>query len=212
MSEHIRLGLDASIGAACLCLCKGEQSFTIQASSSRSHSKELLPLCEQLLQQANCQWSDLTAFVVATGPGSFTGLRIVCATVSGLQSRLQLPLYRLSALAISAAQCSSKESFWVLEDARAGECFAAQYQQGCVLNAAHCRSFDSLNSLSEKRYVSIQGMPDLGADWQALSIDKNRCTALAELCQQADQQQASPYPMPNYLQLSQAERNAPNAA
>ena len=42
----------------------------------RTHSETIMPLCEKALQTAGYTPSDMDAFGVDAGPGSFTGVRI----------------------------------------------------------------------------------------------------------------------------------------
>lgn len=51
--------------------------------SELSHSKTLLPMCEEMLRENGFELSDFDLFAVTSGPGSFTGLRIGIAAVKG---------------------------------------------------------------------------------------------------------------------------------
>lgn len=48
------------------------------------HSYKLLPMCDRVLREAQLDPHLLSAVAVSIGPGSFTGLRIGCATAQGL--------------------------------------------------------------------------------------------------------------------------------
>jgi tRNA threonylcarbamoyladenosine biosynthesis protein TsaB len=50
----------------------------------RVHSYRLLPMCDWVLRKAKLSPGSLGAIAVSVGPGSFTGLRIGCATAQGL--------------------------------------------------------------------------------------------------------------------------------
>lgn len=55
-------------------------------NTPRTHSETLLPLCASLLDTLQLCPSDIEAYAVAAGPGSFTGLRIGIATVKGMMA------------------------------------------------------------------------------------------------------------------------------
>src|ERR1043165_10148895 len=58
-----------------------------------NHAAILLPLIDDLLRAADIALSDVGAFAVALGPGSFTGLRIGLATVKGLVYGSNAPVH-----------------------------------------------------------------------------------------------------------------------
>ncbi len=60
--------------------------------SLQKASQNLLPLIEQILQENNFSFRDLTAIEVNAGPGSFTGLRVGVAVANTLGSFLQIPI------------------------------------------------------------------------------------------------------------------------
>lgn len=63
-----------------------------------THSQTLLVMAESLLAQCNVSASQVEAVAVANGPGSFTGVRIGAAAAKGFAWGKQLPLYGVSTL------------------------------------------------------------------------------------------------------------------
>lgn len=49
-----------------------------------THSQTLLPMLDEVVRRIGMDISEIDAFAVAAGPGSFTGLRIGSATIKGL--------------------------------------------------------------------------------------------------------------------------------
>lgn len=66
------------------------------AESGQSHSSQLLPMAQELLDQAGIGWSTLDGLAVGIGPGSFTGLRIACGVAQGLALGSQKKLLGVS--------------------------------------------------------------------------------------------------------------------
>jgi tRNA threonylcarbamoyladenosine biosynthesis protein TsaB len=62
------------------------------------HTVELSSGIENLLERCGLTGADLTVLAVATGPGSFTGLRIGMAVVKGLALALKLPVIGIPTL------------------------------------------------------------------------------------------------------------------
>ncbi|HBT20768.1 MAG TPA: tRNA (adenosine(37)-N6)-threonylcarbamoyltransferase complex dimerization subunit type 1 TsaB [Peptococcaceae bacterium] len=67
-------------------------------NTSKTHSERLMPLIDELLKYSDLKLSDIDAFAVAIGPGSFTGLRIGLATVKGLAFFTEKPVVGVSTL------------------------------------------------------------------------------------------------------------------
>src|SRR3954470_4841507 len=61
-------------------------------------SAQLIPQIARLLSENNLKKSDIEAFAAATGPGSFTGLRIGLTAVKGLAEILHKPIAAVSVL------------------------------------------------------------------------------------------------------------------
>lgn len=64
----------------------------------KTHSQTLLPMLEELKKQVELELSTVDAIAIASGPGSFTGLRIGSATAKGLAYALQIPIIEIPTL------------------------------------------------------------------------------------------------------------------
>jgi tRNA threonylcarbamoyladenosine biosynthesis protein TsaB len=100
---------------------------------SRQLAVQLPDALDALLILADAELREIDAFAVATGPGSFTGLRIGIATMQGLAFAEEKPLIGLSALTALSAIASpaflgSRIATWV--DAWRGDVYAALYEDG----------------------------------------------------------------------------------
>lgn len=71
--------------------------------SRNHHTIELAGAIERLLGDNQVRPADLKALAVATGPGSFTSLRIGLALVKGMAFTLRIPLFGIPSLDILAA-------------------------------------------------------------------------------------------------------------
>ena len=75
------LALESSAVAASVAV--SEDGALIAQSYQRSgltHSRTLLPMCRDLLENCGLTLGEMDVVAVAAGPGSFTGLRIGVAT------------------------------------------------------------------------------------------------------------------------------------
>ena len=79
------LAIDSSGLVASVAVVEDETllaEFTIDYK--KTHSQTLLPMIHDMLEMADVSVKELDAIAIASGPGSFTGLRIGAATAKGL--------------------------------------------------------------------------------------------------------------------------------
>ena len=94
------LALDSTAVSASVALCDGEHllaEYTIE--NGNTHSENLLPMVEELLNKFNLTPKDIDLFACTAGPGSFTGVRIGVATIKGLAFHTSKPCIGVSTLA-----------------------------------------------------------------------------------------------------------------
>jgi tRNA threonylcarbamoyladenosine biosynthesis protein TsaB len=100
-----------------------------RSDAERPHATRLPADLMMLLAQSDLHLRDIDAFAVATGPGSFTGLRIGIATMQGLAFASGRPLIGVSTLdALAEIAGAGQVATWV--DAWRGEVYAAVYADG----------------------------------------------------------------------------------
>lgn len=93
------LGIDTSGNNASAAVCTPDRvlaQHTVYVS--RGHSQVILPMAKAVLQESGCSWEELDGFVVADGPGSYTGLRIGVAAVKAMAFALKKPCLGVSTL------------------------------------------------------------------------------------------------------------------
>lgn len=210
------LALDVATKLACVCVINAEgQVFTAEANEGKQHSDTILPLLQDVLQQANLTWADLKMLALGQGPGSFTGLRIAAAMLAGINASLKLPIWGLSSLAITAMQTQRDEPVWVLEDARAGEVFVGCYQQGGSMQDDACKCWSEIQAMPTGLFTAQQEPAIVLPDWKRLPLQIKRAEAMSLLIQRlwdkTDHTAHTPWIQPVYLQLSQAEKNLQHA-
>ncbi len=99
----MELAIDTSTATASIALSSGgEVVAEMTWCAGQNHTVELVPNINHLLRQAGAGPADITGLVVATGPGSFNGLRVGMSTAKGLAFALNLPLVGISTLEVEA--------------------------------------------------------------------------------------------------------------
>ena len=95
----IVLAVESSAIAASVALQKdGHLLAEMTLNRGNTHSENLLPIVETLLERSALTIDDVDLFAVSTGPGSFTGVRIGVATIKGLAFGKEKPCVGVSTL------------------------------------------------------------------------------------------------------------------
>ena len=91
-------------------------------------SAQLVPQIAALLARHGLGKTDLGAFVVVSGPGSFTGLRVGLAAVKGLAEILRKPIVAVSLLEVMALAGRMQGKVVAALDGGRGEIFIGEYE------------------------------------------------------------------------------------
>lgn len=87
------LALDSSGLVASVAVAEdGDMLAEYSVNYKKTHSQTLLPMLDAVAQMLELDLNSIDAIAVASGPGSFTGLRIGSATAKGLGLALDKPL------------------------------------------------------------------------------------------------------------------------
>ena len=90
-----------------------------------SHAEKLHVFIDEILQETNLTYKDLSAIAVSQGPGSYTGLRIGVSAAKGLCFALDIPLISVDTLQVLASQAKTKGIIIPMIDARRMEVYSA---------------------------------------------------------------------------------------
>jgi tRNA threonylcarbamoyladenosine biosynthesis protein TsaB len=126
-TDLLILSLDTSSRAGSAALLRDQVIVCErEGDASRTHGERLPGELMDVLRDAGVSIRDIDLFAVATGPGSFTGLRVGIATVQGLalpNGKLVAPVSTFDALLASVRDGRRPVAVWI--DAHRGEVFAS---------------------------------------------------------------------------------------
>ncbi len=169
------LGVESSAGAASAAVAKdGALLGEFFVNTKQTHSQTLMPMVEALLRNLGLCCGDLDRFAVASGPGSFTGVRIGVACVKGMALPLNTPccgVPTLEAIAYGGLSCAGG----IL-------CAAMDARRSQVYNALFRAEGGRLVRLTEDRAISIA---QLGEECRQYGERLLRLGDGAALCHQA---------------------------
>ncbi|MBE5959712.1 MAG: tRNA (adenosine(37)-N6)-threonylcarbamoyltransferase complex dimerization subunit type 1 TsaB [Lachnospiraceae bacterium] len=197
-------------------------------NSKKTHSQTLLPMIEDMFTKSEIDKNEIDYIAVSGGPGSFTGLRIGCATAKGLGLAWNKPLVKvptMDAIAFGLYGCDG--IVCSMMDARREQVYAGIYkfENNKMKTLMEQKPIGvrelvlALNQYGEKVYFAGDGMNSYGdiikeyitTDFvfPPAHMNRNRAAALAALAQEyiAEGKTVSAAEMkPEYLRVSQAER------
>ncbi|MBR0510328.1 MAG: tRNA (adenosine(37)-N6)-threonylcarbamoyltransferase complex dimerization subunit type 1 TsaB [Clostridia bacterium] len=124
------LALESSALAASAAVAKdGKIISEAYLNTGLTHSETLLPLVRDCLDRAGASIGEIDALAVASGPGSFTGVRIGVSAVKGLSFPQDIPVYGISTLeAMAWAAGIEGELICPVMDARCQQVYAALFR------------------------------------------------------------------------------------
>lgn len=94
----------------------------------KTHSQTLLPMLDEIVKMTELDLDTIDAIAIASGPGSFTGLRIGSATAKGLGLALKKPLVEVPTLeGLAYNLCGTEGLICPIMDARRGQVYTGIY-------------------------------------------------------------------------------------
>ena len=188
------LAADTSGKHGSIALARGdERSFEVLEVvplAGGTFSAQLVPQIADLLSRHGFSKHNLDGFVVASGPGSFTGLRVGLAAIKGLAEVLRRPIAAVSLLEVLAVAGNLESIVVAALDAGRNEVYGGEYE---VSGGSARLERESL--LNEEEFVALARgklavvvTPDkLALEWaqkhglQALTVEHPRSDALARI-------------------------------
>jgi tRNA threonylcarbamoyladenosine biosynthesis protein TsaB len=125
------LSVDTTTPCGSVALLEGVKlRLEVNSESPLTHSERLLPSIDFILKSEGLNVSDLDAFALAVGPGSFTGIRIGLSLIKSFAFSLGKPVAPVSALEALALKLSHPHSRLLcpMLDARKGAVYAALFE------------------------------------------------------------------------------------
>ena len=101
MNSFRCLAIDTSTEQPSVAACQGEKIATRQFGGARE-TEQIFTHVRHVLTETDQELGDLDCIAIGCGPGSFTGLRVGVAAAQSLAFGADLPVCRLSSLAIIA--------------------------------------------------------------------------------------------------------------
>ena len=146
----LTLAFETSAKAASVALTEnGKLLGESYQNTGLTHSQTLMVMAEDLLKQCGKTVSDLTAVAVAEGPGSFTGVRIGVAAAKGMSWGAGIPCYGVSTLEAMAVSLGAYEGY---------VCGCMDARRSQVYNALFLVDHGEIQRISEDRAIALEDL------------------------------------------------------
>ena len=118
-----------------------------------THSESIMPMTEEAYLRAGLKVTDTDYFCAVTGPGSFTGVRIGVTAVKAMAHAAGKPCIEVRALEAMARSAAFPSGLVCpMQDARAGQVYAALYDRSSALLSDRAEALEDL--LAEVRTLA----------------------------------------------------------
>jgi len=165
------LAIDTSSRTGSVALLRDDQVFAAVSSADEGpHSQRLFRDVDLVLRESGVPPPQVDVYAVATGPGSFTGVRVGVTAVKAWAEVYSKPVAAVSALEAMAAQAPPGETLVAgVADAHRGQFFAGLYERDgdalrrrgddVVLSPAECLDY-LLQQAAGARFAICTTAPD----------------------------------------------------
>ncbi len=195
----------------------GDSMVKREEEVARSHGMMLMKKISDICESSGLTIDQVSALVVCTGPGSFTGLRIGLASAKGMAVALEIPIVSVSLFDIAARRLSETDrDVLVLVPFKKDELFVGTARDGqCDLASIKPVAIDQIATLlADRPAIGVGFDPTLlVTDSVPSSMGSSLIYDAGDLMQlglerlQAGDYADLPLLEPMYIQKSQAEIN-----
>jgi tRNA threonylcarbamoyladenosine biosynthesis protein TsaB len=187
------LAVDTSGKQGSIALAQGELEGACEVIEAAplpggTFSAALVPEIAALLEKHGLSKTDIGAFAVVSGPGSFTGLRIGLAAIKALAEVLARPIAAVSLLEVLAGSGRTQGRVMAVLDAGRNEVFLGEYEvKGTVSHMLCERLLNRDQSLETAGDVLVVTPDKIVAEaarakaLQVLEVERPRADAVARL-------------------------------
>ncbi len=146
-----------------VCLRTGAKEYVRHCDKVKGHSRELFPMIEQVLDEANCTKKQIDLFAFGGGPGRFTGLRLGASLMQGLSLAFEKPIVRISSLKALAQYYAGQYPNHYLA-------LAIDGRQNTIYTAGFEHTEKGLLAVSPSTQMHPDNMPEIKTDLPIVHI------------------------------------------
>lgn len=192
------LALDTSRKISTVAFLDTDNHHTYATAYEEKNNEGLLPMIDAVLKEVGVPLKAIDRLGVCLGPGSFTGLRIGVTTMKSFAQMAHIPVFGVGIFDVMH-QASQAEGIPML-DARGGRVYYDDQGKATI------GEYDAL-SINQPIVFAEDAYARQVEDAAVLSEDINVAAVIAEIVAQKDDEGDWRHVFPEYVGVSQAERN-----
>lgn len=193
----------------------------LNINDTKTHSENLMPLINNILQETNIELSSIELLACDIGPGSFTGIRIGIATIKAISQITNIPICPVSSLEGLAFQAENPADIIVsLIDARNNQAYCGIFDSNySIINNYIADSIYNIIDILKEQSTNITFIGDASVIHKELlqlhfptatfsTSNTLSATSIAKIAEIKNTTCFADELLPLYLRKSQAERMA----
>ena len=177
----------------------GQTKQTVYQEGINNHSVTIIPKLEEILKHEGLKLNEVDQIIIGIGPGSYTGVRIGVTVAKMIGYLNNIKVYKISSLALIAS-ASNKEYIIPYIDARRGNAFMSLFKQ--TNGTLEYLVDDTLDNMDEFKQAC-----DFDYDFISDGIPQIEKILKSDLLKEVNNIHEL---QPNYLRITEAERNKLN--
>ena len=129
------LGIDTTGSSCAVALWADDKlKYSFEKNMYRGYAEVLMPMVDRALLETGLEYKNIDVIGVATGPGSFTGLRVGLSAARGLSIGLNSDLHGVTTFYAAALACARKvtsndpSNLWVILNSRRSNFFLQKFK------------------------------------------------------------------------------------
>ena len=155
MTDHHFLAINTVSGACSVAISSNSALLNIKTiQADRGYSEIVIPLIDTILKESQLNVSQLTGFLVCTGPGNYTSLRVAISATRGLSLACKKPSCGISLFELLS---TDENEVLVLVKGPAKKLYVQKFSNGVKVTTPQLMTLNEIAKTAEFFYSDAVG-------------------------------------------------------
>lgn len=167
------LTIDSSMGACSAGVYDKTSDKMISESfieMPRGQAEHLIPMINQVIDEANMSYDQLDQIAVTKGPGAFTGMRIGLSAAKGLGVSLEIPVVGVSTFdaVLGSVKAEADVTYGILLETKRQDFYFQMFEGDMPITDGVAESAQNIVNIIEDRRITF-----IGDVWERFQCEAN---------------------------------------